>query len=625
MKSLNGSIGRRRSTASIGVGVALVALVACSFACGDDSIGSLKPFFKQYCYGCHGPEKQKGEIRLDTLGSDLQQHKTLEIWQNVLDQLNLGEMPPKKKPQPTTAEVRPVIDTLTTSLAHAYATARSTGGQTVLRRLNRHELRNTFRDLLYLSGADYRPDAAGSRLVDNNGNGSVQRTGNDPLRFFPEDEEEDGFFNLGDKLVMSDFLLKLTLAAAEEVLHQATHLQEKPKVEARRLTGHLVKGNSGHLIEVASREINPGYEMMVTGYERFGRLSPTDLRGGVGVSARYRVTVEVSAHNREHPWSELVKLREKDPFQLCLNIADTKNGGIAGVTSTPLGMWVVPDDGRKHRFSQEVWMDKTWTPWIGWENGPMDRGFRAEKVVETFLPQVFTKRPDKKEDKKAHDRWPVEMAKLLFKDGYPGPHLRIHSLAVEPLIDTWPPRSHVALYGSGSGEESEIRQLMSTFAERAFRRPVTQEEVEPYVRLVLKQQVEPVVILPGGIDDLIYRVYEGQWSKLPRFDQLEAVSKGELPKGFIDLAVSGRKEKFGVVYEGTVAAPKAGKFVFEIASDDGARILVDGKKVVEHDGLHGPQLKKGAIDLKAGNHPIRVEYFAYGQPNSFRAGWGGPG
>ena len=62
----------------------------------------------------------------------------------------------------------------------------------MLRRLNRHELRNTFRDLLYLNGADYRPDASGSRLIDNNGNGSVERTGNDPLRFFPEDEEEDG-------------------------------------------------------------------------------------------------------------------------------------------------------------------------------------------------------------------------------------------------------------------------------------------------------------------------------------------------------------------------------------------------------------------------------------------------
>ena len=118
----------------------------------------------------------------------------------MLDQLNLGQMPPKKEPQPTRDETKRAIDLLTQSLAVAYQKAQSTGGQTNLRRLNRHELRNTFRDLLYLKGAEYRPDATGSRLVDNNGNGSVERTGNDPLRFFPEDEEEEGFYKQGTTL-----------------------------------------------------------------------------------------------------------------------------------------------------------------------------------------------------------------------------------------------------------------------------------------------------------------------------------------------------------------------------------------------------------------------------------------
>ena len=48
---------------------------------------------------------------------------------------------------------------------------------------------------------------------------------------FPEDEEEDGFFNIGDKLVMSDFYLKLVLGAVEEVLAQATHLESRPKLK----------------------------------------------------------------------------------------------------------------------------------------------------------------------------------------------------------------------------------------------------------------------------------------------------------------------------------------------------------------------------------------------------------
>ena len=245
-------------------------------------------------------------------------------------------MPPKKQPQPTISETKPIIDTLSKVLKVAYEKSRSTDGETVLRRLNRQELRNTFRDLLYLNGPEYNPGAAGSRLVDNNGNGSVERTGNDPLRFFPEDEEEDGFFNIGDKLVMSDFYLKLVLGAVEEVLAQATHLESRPKIETRIFSGHLIKDNGGHLIESVSRKLNPNYDMMATGYERFGRLAPTETRGGVGMAARYRITIEASAHNKSHPWGDLFKLHDSNPFQLCLNIADTKNGGISGPTSTPL-------------------------------------------------------------------------------------------------------------------------------------------------------------------------------------------------------------------------------------------------------------------------------------------------
>ncbi|MCS5661671.1 MAG: DUF1592 domain-containing protein, partial [Dehalococcoidia bacterium] len=603
----------------------IIAFTLCLQARADESLKRLVPFLSQHCYDCHGAEKQKGDIRLDTLDKNLTKHENLEIWQGVLDQLNLGEMPPKKQPQPSRAEVNPIVETLSKSLKLAYEKARSTGGQTVLRRLNRQELRNTFRDLLYLNGAEYRPGAAGSRLVDNNGNGSVERTGNDPLRFFPEDEEEDGFFNIGDKLVMSDFYLKLVLDAVEEVLTQATRLEAKPKIETRKFAGHLIKDKGGHIIESVSRTFNPNYDMMATGYERFGRLAPTELRGGVGVATRYRISIEASAHNQTHPWSELFKLEEKDPFQLCLNIANTKNGGIAGPTSTPINLWSVPSDGKKHTFTHEVWMDKTWTPWIGWENGPWDRAFRAEVIVEKTLPSEFNPRPDKKTDKEAHDKWPIKMAEKLFKNGYQGPHIRIHSLTMEPIIDTWPPRSHTSLYGSGSGKEDEVRKLMTNFATRAFRQPVSREMIEPYVQMVLQQQVEPVVTLPGGIKDLRYRVYKGLWEKLPDFNTLKPVAEGTLPKGLMDLKVSTMKEQFGIVFMGKLNVPKAGNYIFEIASDDGARILIDGKKAIEHDGLHGAQLKKGKLKLEPGEHTIRVEYFGYGQPNSFRAGWGGPG
>ena len=593
----------------------------------DGTLTQVTPFLKQHCYSCHGEKNPEGDIRLDNLNLDLNSITTLEIWQNVLDQLNLGEMPPAEEPQPTSGETKEAIDTLTAALARAYEIAQSTGGHTVLRRLNRHELRNTFRDLLYLKGADYRPGATGSKLTDNNGNGSVERTGTDPLRFFPEDEEEDGFFNLGNRLVMSDFLLKLTLGAAEETLSQATQLEPKPDTSPLEFSAHLVKGrrNGEHLIETVSREFNPNFDMIAQGYERYGRLAPSDLRQGVRYSAEYQITVEASAHNPKHPWQDMLTLDGDAPFQLCLNIADTGNRGIEGPTSTPLTLWTVPADGKRHSFTTSTWMDQGWIPWLGWENGQHDRNFRPEKIVENYFPDSYRARPDKNVDKTGHDEWPLEMTRVLFKKGYQGPHLRIHRLTLTPLIKAWPPQSHRALYGSGSGTANEIRQLMTRFASRAFRREVAPKEIEPYVQLVLHKNTDAIVQMPGGISELEYEAYDGKWSNLPDFKSLQPFRTGKLKQGYIDIEVAKKKEHYAVVFNGKLTTKTEGEYLVEMASDDGARIIIDGKKILEHDGLHGAAHRKQKVQLTTGEHTIRVEYLAYGQPNSFRAGWSGPG
>ena len=611
----------------IALWIAVIVSLPLTTAEADDSLKGLKPFLQKYCISCHGPEKQKNDRRFDTIATDLTNREVLEAWQEMLDQVNLGEMPPKKKTQPGLEERKKFVEALTGSLDSAYARLRSTGAQTVIRRLNRIELRNTLRDLLYLDGAAFRPGAV-AKLVDNNGNGRVERKGNDPVRAFPEDEKEHGFANIGNRLVMSDFLLKLMLAAAEEVLPIATHTEKRPAVETRRLSGHLVKGKQyGQLtLETVSRELNPDFDMISMRYQRFGRLSPTELRGGVRTSARYRITVEASGHNQRHPWGELIKTDQDQPFMLSLNMADTANGGISGPTSTNLALWSLPGDGKKRTFSFETWLDDTWTPWLGWENGFYDRGFRAERLVEKYLPQAWRPQPDRKKvDKKIFDAWPIEMAKVLLESGYKGPHIRVYSLTVEPLIEAWPPKSHTALYGTGPVEEADVEKLLLNFATRAFRKPVKAAEVAPYAALVRSLMVEAKKSSPAAIKELSYKAYKGKWSKLPQFSTLEPFSEGVLADGLLDIRPAKMREHYGMVFEGRIEAPKNGKYRFELASDDGARLLINGKRVINHDGLHGASTKKGGLELTAGPHAIRLEYFAYGQPNSLRASWSGPG
>lgn len=164
--------------------IVFIAIVISWSISSDASADKLQEFLNKNCLACHGAERQENDQRFDDLGNDFSKIETLVVWQGILDQLNLGEMPPVDSPQPTREAASQFIEQLTLQLKSAYAARRNTEGQTVLRRLNRHELRNTFRDLLYLDGLMYRPGIANTRLYDNNGNGRVEHTADDPVRFF---------------------------------------------------------------------------------------------------------------------------------------------------------------------------------------------------------------------------------------------------------------------------------------------------------------------------------------------------------------------------------------------------------------------------------------------------------
>ncbi len=102
-----------------------------------DKPAQLVSFLETYCVQCHGPEKQKGDRRFDKLSGDFSILNEAELFQEILDQLNLAEMPPKKAKQPPEAVTRKVVASLTGSLARARAVARENIGKVVLRRLNR--------------------------------------------------------------------------------------------------------------------------------------------------------------------------------------------------------------------------------------------------------------------------------------------------------------------------------------------------------------------------------------------------------------------------------------------------------------------------------------------------------
>jgi hypothetical protein len=82
------------------------------------------------------------------------------------------------------------------------------------------------------------------------------------------------------------------------------------------------------------------------------------------------------------------------------------------------------------------------------------------------------------------------------------------------------------------------------------------------------------------------------------------------PQNFRDgIAGVARVEWFAIDYSGDIWISKKGKYHFEVLSDDGTRLYIDDRLIINNDGLHPPKAKKGNVSLRPGRHVLRLSYF----------------
>jgi hypothetical protein len=86
-----------------------------------------------------------------------------------------------------------------------------------------------------------------------------------------------------------------------------------------------------------------------------------------------------------------------------------------------------------------------------------------------------------------------------------------------------------------------------------------------------------------------------------------------------------REDAFGLVFAGFISIPRAGVWTFETRSDDGSKLSIGELEVVDNDGSHAPQIRKGVVALAAGIHPIRIGYFENSSGQELQVLWSGPG
>ncbi len=427
-------------------------------------------FLQKHCVACHGAKKQKADRRFDQLPAQATSLAELEFFQEIVDQLNLQEMPPDDEPQPSDEERSAMIESLTGAIASARGSLEATDGHSVLRRLNAWEYRQTIGDLLGINTDAWNPAAD-----------------------FPKEVKVDGFDNNGAELVTSGMLLGHYLGAAEEAVARSTHFGARPETKKYAQQTPFYFTGSDHkelpkLFHVDRFRFIPEtpYTDLYGRHYRGGHIGFVPLAyGGVPHSGVYTVRVRAAAVDRDHPYSDKAVrgFRRGDPLVLELAAIDRKgssksSGNVSQMQSLALAELTDPEP---KWLEWDVYIPKGFEPEVRFRNGTT-----ATKALVRLMSQNAGDFP---EIKPFVDMKPGNERSYGLLKVYRGPKLRVWEIQVEgPHFDQWPTRGHELMYGDLTPEQfnrQNVIEHLSHFATTAYRRPLNDRELAPIESMVL--------------------------------------------------------------------------------------------------------------------------------------------
>jgi S1-C subfamily serine protease len=201
--------------------------------------------------------------------------------------------------------------------------------------------------------------------------------------------------------------------------------------------------------------------------------------------------------------------------------------------------------------------------------------------------------------------------------------LRCHPLANSPLVQSVDTGSPAALAGLEVGDQllaigkMKLRGPVDLQLALVDQQPGDTISLE-FSRLGETKQVtvalaplplpEPVRVPESVKQGLKYSVYRGAWDRVPDFRGLQPERTGRIEA--IDLSVLGEnRDQAAVKFEGYLQVPVDDLYAFYLTSDDGSRLWINDRLLIDNDGLHATRESCGLMRLPAGYHRLQIEYF----------------
>jgi mono/diheme cytochrome c family protein len=432
------------------------------------------PVLSRSCMTCHNDRTKAGTMSLEAFNDPAAALAQQAIWPKVLERVAAGTMPPANA-KPLSQEDREAITTWVRKLPGVAEAmnVRSRAGRVTARRLNRVEYNNTIRDLLGVAAR--------------------------PADEFPVDDSGYGFDNNGDVLSVSPMLMEKYMQAAEKISRLAVYGETVPPKPTRlvRLMNRrsqdaydvLSEGNSGVYLPYSLRGAMYGnFTFPVDGEYEF-RLRIANFRG----DNQTDLTDEQRAKLAEERRKRFEQFRlEREKAAAAAGTAAPAPGGRAGGPPrrepTPEELKARDEAARKAAPPRKLILAVDGAPVIttviegngtfGYSQGEFTSRAKV-KAGERFLRASYPELADL--DNPLQNINP-DMRRGLFVD-----YLDI----VGPFNpSTAPPESYKKIFICSQKNAQCARTILSSLMERAYRRPVTEEELKSKLDLVALAQKE---------------------------------------------------------------------------------------------------------------------------------------
>ena len=453
-------------------------------------------FLERHCIECHDAEMKKGNLDLTTLGFDLSNPTNFARWVQVDDRVTSGEMPPKKKSRPASAELRAFTNLLSASLLAADQSKVKREGRATQRRLNRYEYENALRDLLHAPWLQVRDS-------------------------LPEDGEASRFNKIGDSLDISHVQMARYLGAADYALRQVMATSAaRPETRTTRYYAREQRSYTGPMKFSVFNTAPERATFPVLGFKAQPEVRAGTAPMTVGsTNAELRelegVGVVASAYEPIEPKFNDFRARVAGRYNLRFNAYSVWVG------PGPTNKWYIPnlDDISVGRRSEPVTITAETPPRLLRHLGDFDVSpepsvhelevwLLAGEMIRPDAGRLFRSRP-------GAARWQNPLAE---QDGQPGVVFRWLEV-VGPIYDEWPAAGHKLLFGdlpvvnrpAPKAEEmpagttnraghrfvpapgvevvseeprKDAERLLRNFVRQAYRRPVAEKEEKRFLPVI---------------------------------------------------------------------------------------------------------------------------------------------